>query len=71
MKKKEKEELKAKNTSQLKEILKEKEKGLIVDQIELKMGKIKNVHIVHNKKKDIATVKTMLKAAIFKEQQEK
>ena len=70
MKKKDLVELKSKNTHQLEEKIHQLEKEKFNAQIELKMAKGKNFHLVAQKKKDIAKVKTILALKIFAEKLE-
>ena len=60
MKRKALNELKTQNIGDLKKKIADLEKEVANEQIELKMGKSKNVHAVKNKKKDIARIKTIL-----------
>lgn len=62
MRKKDLEELKNKNLKQLYQVIGEKKKELTNDQIELKMGKIKNVHKVNHQRKVIAKINTILRS---------
>lgn len=61
MKKKDLDELKNKGISDLKIEIKKLQKEAIDTLLELKIGKIKNVHAYNQKRKDIARVKTVLK----------
>ncbi|OGD85472.1 50S ribosomal protein L29 [Candidatus Curtissbacteria bacterium RBG_13_35_7] len=54
-------ELKAKTQKELNQKIADLEKEIINESLELKMGKVKNVHNVKNKKKDIAKIKTLIK----------
>ncbi len=65
MKKKDLDEIKTKSISQLEKRLEELEKEKTNNLLELKMGKIKNVHLVNQKKKDIARIKTILRLKLF------
>ncbi|MBI2594304.1 50S ribosomal protein L29 [Candidatus Curtissbacteria bacterium] len=61
MKKKELDETKTKSLSELKKQLKELEKEKVKSQLELAMGKLKNVHLPGQKKRDIAKLRTIIK----------
>lgn len=65
MKKKDKEELKTKDIAALKKIITDWQNELGKTKLELKMNKIKNVHLAFWKKKDIARAKTILVAKSF------
>lgn len=60
MKKKDLAELKTKSISQLTKMIADLEKEKVKVQLELKMGKIKNVHLVKIMRKEIAQAKTIL-----------
>lgn len=62
MKKKDLEELKTKNLQDIKKVIADlgKERAKLI--LELEMGKIKNVHSVNQKKKDIAQAMTILRS---------
>lgn len=60
MKKKELNELKAKSIAELTRKLTELQKEKVNTQLELKMGKLKNVHLIEQKRKEIAKIKTIL-----------
>lgn len=60
MKKKELGEIKNKNKGQLQKMVSDLRKELSNMHIESSMGKIKNLHQIKNKKKDIARVLTVL-----------
>lgn len=60
MKKKDLAELKTKSISQLTKMIADLEKEKVKVQLELKMGKIKNVHLVKMRRKEIAQAKTIL-----------
>ncbi len=60
MKKKELNELKAKSIAELTRKLTELQKEKVNTQLELKMGKLKNVHLIKQKRKEIAKIKTIL-----------
>ena len=61
MKKNDLNDLKKKTTKELTHMLKELNKKKLEVAIELKMGKVKNVHTRLNLKRDIAKVMTILK----------
>lgn len=61
MKKKDLKELKTKSLADLRKKLSELEKEKVKSLIELKMGKLKNVHIVRELRRDIAQTKTIMK----------
>ncbi len=60
MKKKELNELKTKGLPELLKKLRELEREKVQMQIELNMGKVKNVHLLRQKKQNIAKVKTII-----------
>lgn len=60
MKKKELNELKAKSIAELTKKLTELQKEKVNTQLEFKMGKLKNVHLIKQKRKEIAKIKTIL-----------
>jgi ribosomal protein L29 len=70
MKKKELEELKTKSISDLKKKILDLEKNKVIANLELKMGKSKNVHEFNQKRKDIAQAKTILAQKLFAAQKE-
>ena len=70
MKKKSWEELKTKSVRQLKEIIGGLEKEIIVGKIERQQSKVKNVHAVNQKRKDIARAKTILQSKLLLEKKE-
>lgn len=61
MKKKDLNELKIKTNKDLVNKVHDLKRELTTSTLELKMGKIKNVHEVRSKKKDIATILTIMK----------
>ncbi len=61
MKKKELNELHTKSTDELKQLIKKTRLELIRSQMEQKAGKLKNVHLVKQKRHDLARLKTILK----------
>lgn len=65
MKKKEKDELKSKSPNELKSRLSQLEKEKINQVMDTKAGKVKNVHLVRGKKRDIATIKTIIALKTF------
>lgn len=65
MKKKELDEVKSKSINELKNKISQLQKEKINAVLELKMAKVKNVHIVKQFKKDIAQVKTILNLKLF------
>lgn len=65
MKKQDLNDLKTKSVDQLNKKITELEKGKINSQLELKMGKAKNVHLIAQKRKDIAQTKTILKMKLL------
>ena len=67
MKKKELDEIKSKSINELKNKISQLEKEKINAVLELKMAKVKNVHIARHIKKDIAKVKTILNLKLFLE----
>lgn len=67
MKKKEFDQLKIKDIESLKKAVHEKEKEKVRVYLELKMGKLKNVHAARQIKKDIAKVKTIIAEKLFQE----
>ena len=67
MKKKELDEIKSKSISELKNKISQLEKEKVNAILELKMAKVKNVHIVKHIKKDIAKAKTILNLKLFLE----
>jgi len=54
-------DLKSKDIETLVKNLGDLEKQIVNDFLELKMGKVQNVHATSNKKKDIARLKTLIK----------
>lgn len=60
MKKKELNELKTKGLPELLKKLREFEREKVQMQIELNMGKVKNFHLLRQKKQNIAKVKTII-----------
>ena len=71
MKKKNLEELKTKSVSQLMEFISTLEKEIITGKIERDQSKVKNVHAINQKRKDIARAKTIVKAKMFALETEK
>jgi len=61
VKKKELNELHTKSTDELKQLIKKTQLELIRSQMEQKAGKLKNVHLVKQKRHDLARLKTILK----------
>jgi len=61
MKKKEKELLRAKNSTGLKGELEKKQRDLVAERMKKAQGKGKNVKIARNLKKEIAVIKTILR----------
>jgi len=61
MKKKDLNELKTKTNKDLAKKVIDLERELTAATLELKMGKVKNVHVVRSKKKDIAAILTIMK----------
>lgn len=61
MKKKEKQALKSKSTTELKNLIEGIEKELVTLQVELKSGKLKNSYQVLGKRRDLARAKTILR----------
>ena len=59
MKKKELGEIKNKTIDDLAKKIEEKEKEIVTAMLEKKMGKIKNVHLLKSKKKDLARLATI------------
>lgn len=53
-------ELKNKDKKELERKIKEMEKSLVETRLELKLGKIKNVHEVNKKRKELAQALTIL-----------
>ncbi len=70
MKKKEINEIKNKDINGLKKLIADKENQIVVTILETKLGKIKNVHLVNQMKKDIARLKTILTAKQFIEKKD-
>lgn len=70
MKKKNLEELKNKSIKQLKDIISDLEKEIMTAKIERSQSKIKNVHAVNRKRRDIAQIKTIKQAKVFLEKKE-
>ena len=70
MKRKDLEELKIKSIYDLKKKIIDLEKEKVSANLELKMGKLKNVHQLMQKRKDIAQVKTILAQKLFLDQKE-
>lgn len=60
MKKKDFDQLKNKNIKDLEKYIAEGQKSLVMGKLELKMGKVKNVHLANQLKKDIAKAQTIL-----------
>jgi ribosomal protein L29 len=71
MKKRDLTELKNKNSQDLSKKVKDLQKELTNSILELKMGKIKNVHTGNSKRKDIARILTFLNIKTQKEKAEK
>ncbi len=61
MKKKQFRELKTKNIDELAKKVEDLEKETTTARVELNMGKVKNVHVAKNKKRDIAQLKTIIR----------
>lgn len=61
MKKKELKELHTKSITELKQLIKKARLELIKLRMEQKAGKLKNVHLVKQKRHDLARLKTILK----------
>ncbi len=61
MKKKDLKELKTKDIKDLAAKVRDLEKEVTLARLELKMDKVKNVHNVRNKRKDIAQIKTIIR----------
>jgi len=70
MKRNDFEELKTKNISDLKKKIADLEKQEVNVKLELKMGKLKNVHLLNQKRKDIAQVKTILRQKLYAQEKE-
>ncbi len=60
MKRKDLNNLKTKELKDLRKLLKDSKKELTKAKIELKMGNVKNVHEVKNKRKNIASILTFM-----------
>ena len=71
MKNKDFNELKTKSIKDIKKKIAELEKEKEDTKIELSLGKIKNVHIINQKKKDIAKAKTLLTLKLLLEKEGK
>lgn len=71
MKKKEKTELKNKSIQELKRFVTESREQLNNLKIELKMGKLKNVHSPLSKRKDIARAQLMLSQKTYENKEVK
>lgn len=67
MKKKELADLKIKSHEQLKKAVADLEKDKTGLQLELRQGKLKNLHAVKKKKKEIAQALTILRAKVLTE----
>ena len=67
MKKRDLKDLKKESAVSLYKKLKDLQKEKIESQISLKLGKIKNVHEISKKKKDIAQINTLLNIKTFME----
>ena len=65
MKKKDLMEFKSKNVEDIQKKIDQLIGEIVVNKLELKMGKLKNVHLVSKKKKDLASLKTILKLKYF------
>lgn len=71
MKKKDLDELKNKSREQLKKTLAELSSDIAKLKLELSQSKLKNLHSVKKKKKEIAQVLTIMNAQIFAERKDK
>ncbi|OGD92531.1 50S ribosomal protein L29 [Candidatus Curtissbacteria bacterium RIFCSPHIGHO2_01_FULL_41_44] len=67
MKNKDLNELKNKSIENLKKIIADQEKEEKQTRLKLKIGKIKNVHLANQKRKDIAKIKTIIAEKNFME----
>ncbi|OGE08142.1 50S ribosomal protein L29 [Candidatus Curtissbacteria bacterium RIFCSPLOWO2_02_FULL_40_13b] len=65
MKKKDLMELKNKNIEEIQKKIDQLVSEIVVNKLELKMGKLKNVHLISKKKKDLARLETILKLKYF------
>lgn len=70
MKKKDLQDLKTKNVKDLRNKIADLEKQKTNSLLELKMGKVKNVHTVKKTKKDIAQAKTIARLKFLMEKNE-
>ncbi len=61
MKKREIAELKSKKIEELNAKMDQLKNEIVTNLLELKMGKLKNVHLINKKKKDVARLKTIIK----------
>lgn len=71
MKKKEFLELKTKSIEEIKKKIEELTHEIIANKLELRMGKVKDIHLINKKRKDFARLKTLLKLKIFEEEAKK
>lgn len=71
MEKKDLNELKPKSPEQLKKLIADLELEKANLKLELRQGKLKNVHALAKKKKDIAQTMTILRVKIFAERKTK
>lgn len=60
MKKKDLEQFKNKTIKELAEFIRTKEQDLLKSKLDLKSGRVKNVRIVKNIRRDLAQIKTIL-----------
>lgn len=67
MKRQEFDQLKTKDIESLEKLVSEKEREKATVHLELKMGKLKNVHGLRQLKKEIAKIKTIIAEKLFEE----
>jgi len=65
MKKKDFLELKTKSIEEIKKKIEELTHEIITNKLEFRMGKLKDIHLINKKRKDLARLKTLLKLKIF------
>lgn len=71
MKKKDLEELKNKNVANLRKTIADLEKEIVNARLQLNQGKVKNVHSLKEKKKNIATAMTILRVKVLSQVESK
>lgn len=65
MKKKDLEQFKNKTIKEMEEFVKTKEQNLLKSTLDLKSGRVKNVRIAKNIRRDLAQIKTILQEKVL------